>query len=72
MNYDFSKWGRKELVDLLEFSGYSSDDIIDVTYKSEREGRVKFEISYEDIEFTEIRFGYVYVFIYNGKLVADY
>lgn len=72
MNYDFSKWGRKELVDLLEFSGYGSDDIIDAKYKSESDGRVKFEISYEDIEFTEIRFGHVYVFIYNGKLVADY
>lgn len=71
-NTDLTKWSAKELIDLLAESGYNSDDIISAYYKqTNSSGQVVFNIDYENLD-GEIESGNVYVFIRDGKLVADY
>jgi hypothetical protein len=71
---DFTNLSRKQIVDLLEASGYneSSTDIFETTFVSCINGQIKYKILYEDID-NNLMDGYVYVFINGeGKLVADY
>lgn len=72
MNYNISDWSTEQLVDLLEYSGYSSNDIISAYYKqTTSNGSVVFNIDYENLD-GEIESGNVYVSIRNGKLVAEF
>lgn len=72
MKYDFSSWSTENLVDLLENSGYSSDDIVAAEYKhTNGSGQVVFKIDYENLD-GEIESGNVYVSIRDGKLVAEF
>lgn len=72
MKYDFSAWDRDDLVDLLEHSGYNSDDIISADYKHTNSyGQAVFTIGYENLD-GDIESGKVFVSINNGKLVAEY
>lgn len=72
VSYNIRNWGRKELVDLLDHSGYSSDDLIDAEYKSTNSyGQAVFEICYDEIG-GGLQTGLVYVSIKNGGLVAEF
>jgi hypothetical protein len=72
MIYDISKWSTEQLVDLLNHSGYSSDDIVSCYYKQTlSEGHIVFNIDYENLD-GELESGNVFVFIRDGKLVAEF
>ena len=70
---NFTNLSRDNIVDLLEASGYneSSSDIIETEYVSSFSGTVKYKMKYYDIDDNLLEDN-VYVFIRNGKLVADF
>ncbi len=72
MKFNFSDWDRQDLVDLLQDSGYGSDDITSAKYHATNSsGQAVFTIGYDDIE-GEACIGRVYVSIKNGRLVAEF
>ena len=72
MKYNFNSWKRKDLVALLNHSGYSSDDLIDIEYKlTNSHGQAVFEVYYDEIG-GGLQTGKVYVSIKNGGLVAEF
>jgi hypothetical protein len=71
-NYDLTKWDINDLVTLLQFSGYGSDDLLSAKYSgTNNSGDVVFDITFEDLE-GEILSGKVFVCIKNGKLTAEF
>jgi|694.fasta_scaffold16024_8 hypothetical protein len=72
MKYNLSEWELQDIVDLLEHSGYSSDDITFADYKHmNRYGQAVFTIGYDDID-GEPGTGRVYVSIKDGRFVAEF
>lgn len=73
MNNDLTRLTRNDIIDLLEARGYNetSSDIIEVEYVRAHAGNIVYKIRYYDID-DNILEDNVYVFIENGKLVADY
>lgn len=73
MNLDLTKWGVKEIVDVLYASGYKDDydEIFTAKYiKTNERNQAVFEIKFDDDGM--VGKGFVYVGIRNGKLEADY
>ena len=70
---DLTCLSRNKIVALLEASGYNetSSDIIETEYVSSFGGTVKYKMKYYDIDDNLLEDN-VYVFIRNGKLVADF
>jgi len=67
---DLTKWGAKEIQDILYSSGYY-DDLISAEYKNTNNyNQAVFEIKFDNEGIVDT--GYVYVGIKNGRLVADY
>ena len=72
INTDFTKLTTENIVDLLTESGYGGDDIISTYYKDTNSlGQLTFNIDYENLD-GEIESGNIYIFIKNGKLVAEF
>lgn len=72
MKYNLSEWERQDLVDLLENTGYNSDDITFADYKhTNSSGQAVFTIGYDDIDGFACT-GRVYVSIKDGRLVAEF
>lgn len=73
MNNDLTRLTRNDIIDLLEARGYNetSSDIIEVEYVRANGGNIVYKIKYYDID-DNILEDNIYVFIENGKLVADY
>lgn len=70
MIYDMTKWGAKEIQDILYASGYY-DDLISAVYKNtNNRNQAVFEITFDNEGIVDT--GYVYVGIKNGRLVAEY
>lgn len=70
MIYDMTKWGAKEIRDILYASGYY-DDLISAVYKNtNNHNQAVFEIKFDDNGM--VGKGYVYIGIRNGKLDAEY
>ena len=70
---DLTVLSRNKIVALLEASGYNetSSDIIEADYVNHFNGQVKYLIKYCDIH-DNICHDYIYIFIRDGKIVADY
>lgn len=72
MKFNFSDWDRQDLVDLLQDSGYGSDDITFAYYKhTNSSGQAVFTIGYDDID-DQPGTGRVYVSIKDNRLVAEF
>ena len=70
---DLTVLSRNKIVALLEASGYNetSSDIIEADYVNHFNGQVKYLIKFHDIN-DNICHDYIYIFIRDGKIVADY
>lgn len=71
---DFTKLTRDNIVDLLESAGYNetSSDIIDTEFVAVNNGKVRYKMTYYDID-DNLMEDNIFVFIdYDGKLTADY
>lgn len=70
MKFNFSDWDRQDLVDLLQDSGYGSDDITFAYYKhTNSSGQAVFTIGLK--RSTNI-YDRVYVSIKDNRLVAEF
>jgi uncharacterized protein YuzE len=74
INTNLTQLTRNDIVYLLEQRGYneSSSDIEDVEFIAASNGKIRYKMTYYDIDGNEMQDN-VFVFISNeGKIVADY
>ena len=72
---DLSKWTRKELIAVLEHSGYGASDIVSAKFNSVNDrGNAIFDVAFEDEDAPGgIGQGKVFVFFNKaGEIVADF
>jgi hypothetical protein len=72
---DLSKWTKKELIAVLERSGYGASDIISARFNSVNDtGDAIFDVTFEDEDASGgIGQGKVFVFFNKaGEIVADF
>lgn len=68
------QWDKEDLIDMLNLSGYSGEDILTTEYINTVNHVSKFQISFPD-EYEKGGIGYGFVFVSindKGALVADY
>lgn len=70
INSDLTQLSKEDIIQLLEETGYTGEDIISVEYGGNTENGVKYVITFTEDD--KLHNGLVYVYISKGKLECEY